>query len=173
MSNAFLAARFKLFPPISNYFIVPSKFIVRAIRFPWISICLLFLANIAFGLFLHDREISIVTWWLAIADIILEFGIISIAWNYVRKLILLCFTSDVGYSVMAVAGASIAVIIVAWVQISGYFLVMLAAALLLRVDLFTRRIGTVFSFIALLVISLLGLTASWIPIAISAGSVLR
>lgn len=135
-------------------------------RFPWISVCLLFLANIAFGLFLHELEMAPVAWGLAIAYIVLECGIISIAWKYARNLILLGFKSDVGYSFMALAGASFAVIIVAWVQISGYFLVMLAAALLLRVDLFTRRIGTVFSFAMLVIISLLGLAASWIPTAI-------
>ena len=72
------------------------------------------------------------------------------------------FNSDVGYSLTALLAASLAVVIVAWVNITSYFLVMLAAALLVRVDLFTRRIGTLLSFILLLAVSWLGLTISWL-----------
>ncbi|MEO1510396.1 MAG: hypothetical protein AAFU84_22465, partial [Cyanobacteria bacterium J06633_23] len=43
----------------------------------------------------------------------------------------------------------------------SYFLVMLAAALLLRVDLLTRDIGNLLSFMVLTLISWLGLGLGW------------
>ncbi|MEL6159142.1 MAG: hypothetical protein AAFQ40_03385 [Cyanobacteria bacterium J06623_5] len=133
--------------------------------FPWVSAGLLLLANTAFGSFLHSRETtSLLTWAIAAAYVILECSVLSIFWQPVRNFILKGFKSDMGYAVMVVAIASFAVVLVTWVQIFGYFLVMLAAALLLRIDLFTRRIGTVPSFMALLVISFLGVALSWLPL---------
>ena len=84
-------------------------------------------------------------------------------WKPVRIFLLLGFQSDVGYAFMALAGASFAVVIVVWSRISSYFLVMLAAALLLRIELFTRRLGSLLSFIAMVIISLMGLALTWLP----------
>ncbi|MEL6903704.1 MAG: hypothetical protein AAFP07_22455, partial [Cyanobacteria bacterium J06606_4] len=60
-------------------------------------------------------------------------------------------------------------VIVAWVQISTYFLTMLAAAILLRIKLYTRRGSTVMSFIIMIVVALTGLAISWIPALIESG----
>ncbi|MGD1898252.1 MAG: hypothetical protein ACFB16_15010 [Phormidesmis sp.] len=131
-------------------------------NFPWFSILLLLLANIAFGLFLRDLDLSGWVWTAAIAYIAFECSILSIFWTPFYRFIMIGFNSDVGYSLTALLAASLAVVIVAWVNITSYFLVMLAAALLVRVDLFTRRIGTLLSFILLLAVSWLGLTISWL-----------
>ena len=128
----------------------------------WLAFCLRLLANTAFGIFLHERETSQAIWLLAAGYIALECGILSIAWKPTRNFVLLGFTSDVGYALMALIGASLAVILAAWIQISGYFFVILAAGLLLRITLFTHRINTVLSFGVLLVASFLGITLSWL-----------
>ncbi|MEL6471102.1 MAG: hypothetical protein AAFQ74_15345 [Cyanobacteria bacterium J06623_4] len=133
--------------------------------FPWVSAGLLLLANIAFGSFLHSQDTaSQLIWMLAVVYVVLECSVLSICWQPVRNFILKGFQSDVGYAVMVIAIASSAVVLVTWVQIFGYFLVMLAAALLLRIDLFTRRIGTAPSFISMLLISFLGMAISWLPL---------
>ncbi len=130
--------------------------------FPWLSICLVLLANIAFGSFLHERQTSGPVWSMAVAYIFLQCSVLSVCWRPVRNLLLLGFKSDVGYSFMALAGASLAVVVLAWAKTSSYFLVMIAAALLLRINLYTRSIGTKRSFLIMLIISLAGLGISWL-----------
>ncbi len=130
--------------------------------FPWLSICLVLLANIAFGSFLHERQIPGPIWSLAVAYIIFQCGVLSICWRPVRNLLLLGFKSDVGYSFMALAGASLAVVVLAWAKISSYFLVMIAAALLMRINLYTRRVGAKRSFAIMVITSLIGLGISWL-----------
>ncbi len=131
---------------------------------PWLSILLLLLANIAFGLFLHERQMSPFLWSLVVAYAVLECGILSIIWHPVRDLLLLGFKSDVGYSIMALAGASFAVVILVWAKVSSYFFVMIAAALLLRISLYTRRIGAMLSFVIMVMVSLMGIGISWLPV---------
>ncbi|MBE9060846.1 hypothetical protein [cf. Phormidesmis sp. LEGE 11477] len=129
---------------------------------PWLSICLVLLANIAFGSFLHEHQISEFIWMGAIVYIVLQCGALSVGWQPVHQFILLGFKSGIGYSVTALVGASLVVVILVWAQISSYFLVMLAAALLLRIDLYTRKIGVKRSFGIMLIVSLLGLGISWL-----------
>ncbi|WP_121971443.1 hypothetical protein [Leptolyngbya sp. BC1307] len=129
-------------------------------KYPWLSTVLLLLANTAFGFFLQERQSSEAVWAISIAYIALECSVLSIAWRPTRDFILLGFQSDVGYSLMALVIASGAVVIVVWVKISGYFLVILAASLLLRIDLLTRRAGLLLSFLTLFTISLIGIGIS-------------
>ncbi|MGB7084914.1 MAG: hypothetical protein WBD47_05135 [Phormidesmis sp.] len=131
--------------------------------FPGFSALLLLLANVAFGFFLQEQGSSEIGWAIATVYVIFECSILSIAWRPARNFILMGFKSDVGYSLMALAGASFAVVVVCWVQISTYFLMMLAAAMLLRVNLYTARGGPMFSFVIMLIVSLAGLAISWIP----------
>jgi hypothetical protein len=138
-------------------------------KFPWMSICLLLLANVCFGFFLQDYESAKLTWILAIVYIVLECGALSIAWQPVRDFMLLGFKSDVGYTLMAFAGASFVVVMLAWLRIFSYFLLILAAAILLRVDLYTRRTGSAVSFLVLLISSAIGLALSWLPTLIKTG----
>jgi hypothetical protein len=142
----------------------PQKRRYLLVRIPLLSTLLLMLANMAFGLFLHSNYgQSNLVWGLALFYTLLECSSLSIAWRPTRDFILLGFKSDVGYSLMALAGASFAVVLLAWIRISSYFLGIIAAALLLRINLYTRRGGTVISFFVLLSVSLLGLALSWIP----------
>jgi hypothetical protein len=139
-------------------------------QLPLLSVLLLLLANMAFGLFLHeDYGQSYFVWGAAIVYIVLECSALSIAWRPTRNFLLLGFKSDVGYSLMALAGASFAVVLLAWIRISSYFFGVLAAALLLRINLHTRRGGAVVSFLVMLSISLLGLAMSWLPTLAKAG----
>ena len=131
--------------------------------FPILSVLMLLLANMAFGFFLHHYQFHIVSWVLAATYILFECSVLSIAWEPARDFMLMGFRSDVGYTCMALAIASFAVVVVAWIQISTYFLTMLCAAILLRVKLYTRRDGTVVSFIVMILASFGGLAISWVP----------
>ncbi|MBT9312178.1 hypothetical protein [Leptothoe kymatousa] len=129
-------------------------------KLPWLSSLLLVLAYMGFGAFLHSRHSSDLVWWLALGHAAIESALLTVMWKPLRNFFLLGFQSDVGYTVMALVMASLAVVIVSWIQIFIYFLVMLAAALLLRVELLIRNIGNSLSFVTLLFISVIGLGLS-------------
>lgn len=141
------------------------------LQVPLLAALLLMLANLSFGFYLHDHNSHPLVWVAVIAHSIIESSILSIAWRPTRNFILLGFKSDVGYTLMALSGASFAVIIATWIKLSSYFLLMLAAALLLRIRLHTQRQGAIISFLAMLSASLLGLAISWLPTWISQGKV--
>ncbi len=138
---------------------------------PVFSMLLLLLANLVFGLFLREHQSSQLYWILAIAYITLKCGVLSIVWRPTRNFLLLGFKSDLGYTLMAVGIAFFAVVVVAWIQISSYFFVLWAAALLLRINLYTYRVNTILSFLIMLLISLLGLGASWLPTLVKTGQI--
>ncbi|MEM9265800.1 MAG: hypothetical protein AAGA46_09780 [Cyanobacteria bacterium P01_F01_bin.13] len=127
---------------------------------PWLSSLLLLLAYMGFGAFLYSRHSPNFVWWLALGHAVIEAAILTIMWKPLRNLFLLGFQSDVGYTIMALVIASFAVVVVSWIQIFIYFLVMLAAALLLRVELLIRDIGNSLSFVTILLLSLMGLGLS-------------
>lgn len=130
--------------------------------FPALSVVMLLFANMAFGFFLREHSFHETAWILAVIYILLECSALSIAWKPARDLVLMGFQSDVGYTCMALAIASFAVVVVAWIQISTYFLMMLCAAILLRVKLYTRRGGPISSFLVMASASLAGLAISWV-----------
>ena len=129
-------------------------------KLPWLSALLLLLAYMGFGAFLHARHSPDIIWWLALAYAVIEAAILTIMWKPLRNFFLLGFQSDVGYTIMALVIASFAVVVVSWIQIFVYFLVMLAAALLLRVELLVRDIGNSLSFVTILFLSVIGLGLS-------------
>ncbi|ESA39031.1 hypothetical protein N836_29185 [Leptolyngbya sp. Heron Island J] len=129
-------------------------------QLPWLSSLLLLLAYMGFGAFLHSRHSPDFMWWLALGYAVLEAALLTIVWKPLRNFFLLGFQSDVGYTVMALVLASLAVVIVSWIQIFIYFLVMLAAALLLRVELLIRNVGNNLAFVTILLLSLMGLGLS-------------
>lgn len=130
--------------------------------FPGLSVVMLLLANMAFGFFLRNHAFHETAWVLAVIYVILECGALSIVWKPARDFVLMGFRSAVGYTCMALAIASFAVVFVAWIQVSIYFLMMLCAAILLRIKLYTRRGGAVSSFLIMVSASLAGLAISWV-----------
>ena len=134
-------------------------------QWPLFSAVLLLLANMAFGFFLHtEYNSALYPWMAATLYVVLECSALSIAWKPMRNFVLLGFQSDVGYTCMALGIASFAVVALAWVQISTYFLMMLSAAILLRIKLYTERGGPLLSFLILTMLSIGGLALSWLPV---------
>lgn len=70
---------------------------------------------------------------------------------------------------MALGFASFAVVLVVWIKVSSYFLLMISAALLLRIKIHTGRGGAGISFVGMLIVSLAGLALSWLPTVIRTG----
>jgi hypothetical protein len=138
-------------------------------RPPLISMLMLIVASMAFGTFLHQNESPLFVWIMGSLYIVIQCSILSIAWQPTLQFILLGFKSEVGYSILALAVASSAVIIVTWIKPFSYFLVMFAAALLLRIKLHTRRQGALLSFFVMILMSALGLFISSMPALAKAG----
>ena len=132
------------------------------LKLPWLSMVLLLLANVAFAVWLVQQDWDMNVWYGAIAYTTFQSALISIAWKPAQRLFLLGFKSDMGYSILALLSASLAVVIVVWIQTVSYFLVMLAAALLFRVELLTRDIGNVLSFMTIALFSWVGLGLGWL-----------
>ena len=113
-----------------------------------------------FGAFLHSRHSVDLIWWLAAIYAVIEAALLTILWKPLRNFLMLGFQSDVGYTVMALVTASLAVVLVSWIHIFIYFFVMLAAALLLRVELLIRDVRNGFAFVTILLVSLMGVGLS-------------
>lgn len=127
----------------------------------WLSFFILLIAYITFGWFLKSEQASSLSWILSIAFAISQAAILTLLWRPAREFALLGFQSDAGYFVMVLCLASLAVAALAWLHVFAYLLVMVAAALLVRVDLLAMELGNILSFLALAGIPMLGLGLSW------------
>lgn len=127
----------------------------------WLSFLILLIAYMTFGWFLKSEQASQLSWILSVTFAFTQASILTLLWRPAREFALLGFQSDAGYFVMVLCLASLAVAALAWVQVFVYFLVMVAAALLVRVDLLAMEFGNVLSFLALSIIPILGLALSW------------
>ena len=86
-------------------------------KLPWLSSLLLLLAYMGFGAYLHSRHSSDLIWWLALGHAAMEAACLTILWKPLRNFFLLGFQSDVGYTIMALVIASLAVVVVAWIAL--------------------------------------------------------
>ncbi|MFE4107457.1 hypothetical protein [Almyronema epifaneia] len=132
----------------------------------WLSFLLLFLIYATFGWFLHVWQASQLSWALTVVFLIAKAGILTVFWKPTREFVLLGFQSDMGYFIMVLVLASLFVAALVWLQVFVYILMMIAAGLLVRVDLLTRSIDDAIAFVALLLIPMLALAASWLPFAV-------
>jgi hypothetical protein len=129
----------------------------------WISWALLVVAYATYGQFLHSVEASSWSWILSIGFAIVLSGIMTILWVKSRRVILLGFRSDIGYSIMVLVLASLAVIAVYHFRGFSYFMVLVAVSLLARIDTLILNLKNYISFLILALLSLLGLGLSWVP----------
>jgi hypothetical protein len=136
-----------------------------------ISWILLVMAYATFGGFLHNREVAPTTW--ALIGLMAIFGTwgITLGWPQMRRLMLMGFQSDLGYFIMALTGASLAVAAVSQFQIFAYFVMLIAASLLARVDNLIVGNRDVVAFLRLSALALLGLALSWLPVLLGSAAV--
>lgn len=130
----------------------------------WLSWTLLIMAYATYGGFLHHGETSPLGW--AVSGLLAIWGAwaITLGWPRMRQLMLLGFQSDLGYFVMALTIASLAVAAVSQFQRFAYFLMLIAVSLLARVDNLIAGFRDVVAFFWLSALALLGLAISWLPL---------
>jgi hypothetical protein len=129
----------------------------------WLSWALLVMAYATYGQFLHSVEATPLTWGLSAGFAIALSGMMTILWVRSRQVILLGFRSDVGYSIMVLVLASLAVVAVYHFRGFAYFMVLIAVSLLARIDTLILDLNNALAFLTLSFLSLLGLGLSWIP----------
>ncbi|MBE9158611.1 hypothetical protein IQ265_17490 [Nodosilinea sp. LEGE 06152] len=133
------------------------------IRVHWLSWALMVLAHVTYGGFLHDRNAGPTAWLVSVVLAICGAGAITLFWPLIRRVILLGFQSDMGYFVMALSVASLAVVAVTQFQLFAYFSMMVAVSLLARVDNLILGVKDTAAFFLLAGLALLGLALSWLP----------
>ncbi|WOD37869.1 hypothetical protein [Nodosilinea sp. E11] len=134
----------------------------------WLSWLLLVMAYATYGGFLHHRQAPAVSWGLSILLAIAGAWVITLGWPWVRRVILLGFQSDMGYFVMALSLASLAVVAVTQFELFAYFAMLVAVSLLARVDNLIVGFRDAIAFICLSGLALIGLALSWLPILLAA-----
>ncbi|HSM84328.1 MAG TPA: hypothetical protein VLS96_21745 [Nodosilinea sp.] len=130
----------------------------------WLSWLLLVMAYATYGGFLHHRESSELTWVLSGLTAIFGAWAITLGWPHLRRLLLLGFQSDLGYFVMALTMASLAVAAVTQFQRFAYFVMLVAVSLLARVDNLIVGIRDTVAFLWMSALALVGLALSWLPV---------
>ncbi|MEM9117191.1 MAG: hypothetical protein AAGD09_04830 [Cyanobacteria bacterium P01_F01_bin.56] len=136
----------------------------------WLSWGLLVLSYATYGQLLHNNDSSQLIWSITLALIVIKAGVLTFFWQPVRNFLLKGFKTDVGYSIMVLALASLAVLAVTQLRTFAYIVVLLAAALLVRVDCLIDGMGDRVSFILMILLSMLGLGMSWLPTLLFQGA---
>ena len=139
-------------------------------KFPWLSLALLLAAYATFSWFFTHAFTQVLTfsgtaylaWSLVLGFTLLEALLLTTQFNGLKSLIGRWLQSDVGYFTLifvASLGGTLAFI---WSNVTGYFVVLIAAEILARLDLQNARFSRLQSFVILTVISMLGLAVGLI-----------
>lgn len=136
----------------------------------WLSWTLLVLSYATFGQLIHSGESEPIIWILTLTFLVVKAGVLTLIWVPVRDFALRGFKTDVGYSIMVLILASLAVLAVVRFRAFAYIIELIAAALLVRVDCLVDGMGDRLAFLTLVLLSLLGLGLSWLPTLLFQGA---
>ncbi|MFZ4638966.1 MAG: hypothetical protein ACOYMP_01000 [Nodosilinea sp.] len=137
---------------------------------PWFSWLLLVIAYATYGNFLHTIEAAPIAWGFTLTLAILVAGVAAFFWNLCRQVIVLGFRSDWGYFLMALVVTFLAITVVSYFRLFAYWSMLVAVALLARVDMMVANFKNIAIFFCLVLLSLLGLAISWLPHLLTATS---
>lgn len=149
----------------------PDRSLSTVLQSHWLSWPLLIMAYATYGGFLHHSEISPAGWALSALLAIWGAWAITLGWPRMRQLLLLGFQSDLGYFIMALTTASLAVAAVSQFQRFAYFVMLIAVSLLARVDNLIAGYKDVVAFLWLSILALLGLALSWFPVLLQSATI--
>jgi hypothetical protein len=142
----------------------------KVIKSHWLSWTLLVLSYATFGQLLHSSAAEQLIWWITLIFLVVKAGTLTLVWGPVRDFALKGFKTDVGYSIMVLALASLAVLAVVQFRAFAYIIELVAAALLVRVDCLVDGMNDRLAFMTLVLLSLLGLGLSWLPTLLFQGA---
>jgi len=128
---------------------------------PWLSSVLMMAAYITYGEFLLNISASPAVWGISLGFATIFPALCTIAWKPCRRLILMGFQSDLGYVVMALTGASLAVAAVTQFRMFSYLSLLVAVTMLTRVDMLIARFSTPKTWLCMVLLAILGLGLAW------------
>jgi hypothetical protein len=134
-------------------------------KFPWLSLALLLSAYTTFSWFFTHAFTQVLTfsstaylaWGLVIGFALLEALLLTTQFNGLKALLGRWLRSDVGYFTLIIVASLGATLAFIWSNVTGYFVVLIAAEILARLDLQNAKFSRFQSFIILTIISILGL----------------
>ncbi|AFZ08725.1 hypothetical protein Osc7112_4418 [Oscillatoria nigro-viridis PCC 7112] len=102
----------------------------------WVSLTLLFVTYFTLGWKLSEFDVPPhLTWFLAIASILVLAVGLSFPLRDIKALILRWFSSDIGAFLSIIVGAFVAVVIFAWMHLFATCLLLISAGALARLDI--------------------------------------
>ncbi len=122
-----------------------------------VSLTLLFVTYFIFGWKLSEFDVPPhLTWFLAVASILLLSVGLSFPLKDIKALIMQWFSSDIGAFISIILGAFVAVVFIAWLHLFATCLVLISAGALARLDIQICGWKTWRAFAVLATISLTG-----------------
>ncbi|MGF1524375.1 MAG: hypothetical protein ACFBSF_18805 [Leptolyngbyaceae cyanobacterium] len=129
----------------------------------WLSWGLFVVAYATFGQLLQGNYAGHAIWITTLIFVMAKASILTFVWTPIRKFALLGFQSDTGYSIMVLLLASLAVVAVVQFRAFAYVVVLVATAILVRIDTLIDDLGDHLAFLTLALLPLIGLGLSWLP----------
>lgn len=128
---------------------------------PWLSSVLMVVAYMTYGGFLLQIPASLVAWGWSLGFVVVFAALCTVGWKPCRNLLLKGFQSDLGYVVMALVTASLAVAAVTRFRMFSYLSLLVAVTLLTRIDMLIARFSNRQTWLGMVLLSLLGLGLAW------------
>ncbi|MEG4394547.1 hypothetical protein [Microcoleus sp. BROC3] len=102
----------------------------------WVSLTLLFVTYFTLGWKLSEFDVPPhLTWFLAIASILVLAVALAFPLRGIKALILRWFSSDIGAFLSIIVGAFVAVVVFAWMHLFATCLLLISAGALARLDI--------------------------------------
>jgi hypothetical protein len=136
---------------------------------PWLSLSILFSAYATFSWFLThwfathvDEAIAEwAVWALVLSLTLLQALLLTTLFDGVKRFFRRWLRSDVGYFSLILIGSMSVTAALVWFKMFGYFLVLVSAEILARLDLQNANLNRWQSLGILTLVSVLGLAAGW------------
>ena len=129
---------------------------------PWLAALMLFAAYTSFSWFLSHATSTRLAWVVAVIFALLQALLLTTLFDGFRAFMRRWLRSDVGYFTLIMLGAMSVTVILVWFKIFGYFLVLVAAEVLARLELQNAGFNRVQALGILTVVSFTGLAAGWL-----------
>ncbi|NJO77577.1 MAG: hypothetical protein HC827_03030 [Cyanobacteria bacterium RM1_2_2] len=137
-----------------------TKNVVRT--FPLLSLALLFAAYSTFSWVLTHATATWLVWALVLSFTLFQALFLTAWFNGFKRFVSRWLRSDVGYFTLIVVCSLSVTAALVWFKAFGYFLVLVSAEILARLELQNAGYNRVQSLFVLTLVSLAGLAAGWL-----------
>ncbi|MCU0525944.1 MAG: hypothetical protein MUF72_14065 [Elainella sp. Prado103] len=130
-------------------------------KFPWFSLLLLFAAYTTFSWFLIHATAPPLAWIGVLSFTVIQSLLLTTWFDSLKRFVRLWLRSDIGYFTLIMVFALGSTGILVWFKTFGYFLVLIAAEVLTRLELQNAGFTRIQALFLLTLFSLAGLATGW------------